>query len=384
MNVLFLSPFFPPNAGHYCRALARSGVRVLGIGDCPLEGAPLEYSSVLTDYIFEPNMADYSALHAAAQLLVSRHGSIYRLDSNGEHWLEFEGRLRDDFGVTGLSYAHTISLRSKLEMGKVFASAEVPYPTTVLARDEGHLYALANEHGFPLVLKPETGSGAVDTFTVENEHALRALLGRDLSSHVAQPYVSGQIVTFDGLVDGAGRIVFCTSHVYDSGIMQVRQGELDGYYYSIRELPAELERIGRLAVAAFDLRERFFHLELFAHDDGTYTALEVNIRPPGGFTPEMMSAACEFDVFELWAKLICGVPLADFRYERRYFTAHAGRRTHGSYRLSAAELERELGSTLFAVEPVPAAFAATMGNVAYLLKHSELSTLRAALVLVHS
>lgn len=384
MNVLFLSPLFPSNAPSYCRALARRGVQVLGIGDQPPECQPSSLNGVLAEYVFEPRMADYSALHAATERLVSEHGPLHRLDSNGEHWLEHEGRLRDDFDVPGLSHARTRELRSKLFMADVFERAEIACPKTVPVRDRVRLHELTVAPGFPLVLKPNFGSGAVDTFTVESEAALRAALERDLSDHVAQPFISGQIVTFDGLADREGRILFCTSHAYDTGIMQVRHGRLDGHYYSLRELPPELERVGRRAVQAFAIRERFFHLELFAREGGTYIALEMNVRPPGGFTPEMMSAACNTDIFDLWAAVISGAPVADFQYERAFHTAHAGRRNDHRYYLPGQELERALGETLFAVEPVPDAFAATMGNVAYLLKHRDLGALRAAIALVQA
>jgi len=384
MNFLFLSPFFPPSAARYCRALAHRGFRVLSIGDQPVDNQPPALNNVLGDYIFEPQMSEYSALHAATRGLVARHGALHRLDSNGEHWLEFEGRLRDDFGVSGLSHARTLELRSKRAMSRVFERAGIAHPKTIPAVDRAQLLDLAVVPGFPLVLKPDSGSGAVDTFTVKDESELHAALARDLSGHVAQPFVPGQIVTFDGLTDSAGRILFCTSHAYDHGIMQVRQGELDGHYYSLRELPPELERVGQHAVAAFELRERFFHLELFDRADGTYVALEMNVRPPGGFSVEMMNAACNIDLFDLWAAVLSGAAVGGFRYERRFHTAHAGRRNGRSYRLTGPELERSLGDTLFAVEAVPDAFASTMGNVAYLLKHPDLSVLQQAVAQVHA
>ena len=355
---------------------------MLAIGDQPLVTGATKLDGLLLEYVFASQMADYSALRAATRELISRHGAIHRLDSNGEHWLEFEGRLRDDFQVTGLSHAQTVALRSKFAMAQVFEGAQIAHPKTVRAADHAQLRALAADHGYPLVLKPDSGSGAVDTFTVNDEQSLVDACERDLSKHVAQPFVEGSIVTFDGLTNREGQIVFCTSHAYDHGIMQVRHAQLDGHYYSLRELPLELERIGRRAVAAFDIRERFFHLEFFALGNGSYTALEMNIRPPGGFTLEMMGAACHLDLFELWAAIIDGAPLTGLRYERRYFTAHAGRRSNRDYRLSPYELKRALGDTLFAVEPVPDAFAVTMGNVAYLLRHADLSALRAAIALV--
>jgi hypothetical protein len=384
MNVLFLSPYFPPNAQHFCRALARRGVRVLAVGDVALTNAALHSSAGIADYVFEPAMGDYGALRAVVAGLVERHGRIDRLDSNGEHWLEAEGRLRDDFSVPGLGHLETCALRSKLHMGKLFVQAGLDYPKTVPLTSHDDVRQLAREHGFPLVFKPNAGSGAVDTFVVKTPAELEAALAEGLTDHVAQPFIVGDIVTFDGLTDASGQIVFCTSHVYDAGIMQVRQGALDGHYYSLRSIPPELERLGRRAVAAFEIRERFFHAEFFARPDGTYVALEMNVRPPGGFTTDMMGAACDFDVYDLWAAVLAGAKLTDFRYSRHFFTAHAGRRSSRQYMVNDDQLARELGHILFSVQPVPQAFAATMGNVAYLLRSPDLAALRGAIALVQT
>lgn len=240
---------------------------------------------------------------------------------------------------------------------------------------------LAKDRGFPLVCKPETGSGAVATFPVNNEAKLVSTLERELRSHVVQPFIAGDIITFDGLADRAGRIVFSTSHVYDTGIMQVRQGQRDGYYFSLRALPPALEEVGRRAVAAFDIRERFFHVEFFRQDEG-FVALEMNLRPPGGFTTDMMNAACDIDVYALWASVMIGDELDSFSFERKYHTAHAGRRAGRRYRLSVEELRQRLKDTLLCERPIPPAFADTMGDVAYLLRHRDLDELKAAIALV--
>ncbi len=383
MKILFLSPFFPPNAHHFCGALRARDVTVLGIGDEPGARHTAELETV-DEYVYEPRMAEFEALSAGVRGLVERHGRVHRLDSNGEHWLEAEGRLRDEFEVVGLSYAQVHALRSKLAMGCVFRAAGIAYPPTAEARLPEQVRRLRHEHGFPLVFKPDSGSGSVDTFVVHSEADLDTALGRALSSHIVQPFVPGEIVTFDGLTDSTGRIVFFTSHAYDAGIMQVRAGQLDGHYYSLRAIPPELERVGRLAVAAFDIRERFFHVEFFSQSDGTYVGLEMNIRPPGGYTTDMMGAACDMDVYDLWAAVVTQSPLEGFSYSRSYHTAHAGRRSSRTYRLSPEALAQELGDALFAVRPVPDAYAATMGNVAYLLRSPSLTELREAVTLVQA
>ena len=381
MNVVFLSPAFPPTAPAFCAALAKEGVTVLGIGDQPLT-AELQSACGLTHYIFEPRMGEYQPLRDAAEALRQKYGPIARIDSNGEHWLAAEARLRDELTVPGLSLAALRRQSSKLSMAALFAEAGIAYPPTVPAGDATGVRALAATYGYPLVSKPETGSGAVDTYCIADERELEAALERPPASRVVQPFVAGQIVTFDGLADRDGRIIFWTSHAYDEGIMQVRRGELDGFYYSFRELPTGLEELGRRAVAAFDVRERFFHVEFFSQPDGTFTALEMNLRPPGGFTTDMMNAASEIDVYALWAAVLAGRDASGFRFERRYHTAHAGRRAGRRYRHDAAELKRQLGSTLLVERPIPPAFAATMGDMMYLVRHRELSELKRAIALV--
>jgi hypothetical protein len=383
MNILFLSPAFPPTAPDFCAALARRGVRVLGIGDAPLRQESA-VAHMLSHYVHEPRMGEYPVLKDAVERLIDRFGPIDRVDSNGEHWLDAEAKLRDDFDVPGLRSEELRRQRSKLGMGELFARAQIPYPPTIAASDATGVRRLAKRHGYPLVLKPEIGSGAVDTFQVHSEGELDTVLEREPWHLVAQPFLSGEIVTFDGLCDRAGRIVFFTSHVYDHGIMQVRQQQLDGHYWSVRDVPLTLEALGRRAVAAFDVRERFFHVEFFRHADATHTALEMNLRPPGGFTTEMMNAAGNIDVYGLWAAALTGADLDSVEFHRDYYTAHAGRRAGRHYAYSTEQLRSEVGDSLIAERHVPPAFAATMGDTAYLLRHSELEPLQRAISLVQA
>jgi hypothetical protein len=383
MRVLFLSPAFPPTAPAFCAALAARGATVVGLGDEELRPDGVA-SRALSSYVHEPRMGEYGALHQAVQRLIAEQGPFERVDSNGEHWLVAEAKLRDDFGIAGLSSEALTKQRSKLAMATIFAKAGIAYPPTISARDGSLLRQFAEDHAFSLVLKPEAGSGAAHTFRVTSPAELELAIEQQLDGHVAQPFIDAEIVTYDGLADRQGRIVFATSHAYDTGIMQVRQGKLDGFYFSLRELPAGLEAVGQRAVKAFDIRERFFHLECFRHADGSYTALEMNLRPPGGFTTDMMNAACQIDVYDLWARVMTGDDLSAFSYQRSYHTAHVGRRAAHRYHLGTDELRKELGDMLMSERAVPAAFADTMGDVAYLLRHPELEALRSGIELVRA
>lgn len=379
MRILYLSPGFPPNTYLFCVAAHARGASVIAVGDMPKHDLPPEAHQALERYVFEPRMGEYEVLLGIVKSLIVEHGRIDFVESNGEHWLEVEGRLRDDLDIEGLSARDVGRLRSKLAMAEAFKKAGVPCPPGIRCASSEAVRDFAATHGFPLVFKPDSGSGATSTFRVSTEAELDAALRLSLDGHVVQPFVEGVIVTFDGLVDCAGRVVFCTSHVYDSGIMEVRTGALDGFYYSLRSIPPELEQLGRRALAAFSLRRRFFHLEFFACPDGAYVALEMNVRPPGGFTTDMMNHACDFDVYALWAAVMVGDSLEGFSYEREFHTAHAGRRHERAYQHSPEALMDQLGDTLVQVKPIPDAFAVTMGNTMYLLRHPQLAPLLEAI-----
>lgn len=382
VRILYLSPAFPPNSHLFCVAAHARGAGVVAVGDVPESDLLPQARQALEQYVFEPRMGDYDVLLGIVTSMITEHGPIDFVESNGEHWLEVEGRLRDDLGIQGLKAQDVRRLRSKLAMADVFAGVGVPFPPGIRCSSPQAVRDFAAKHGLPLVFKPDNGSGATSTFRVSTHAELEAALLQRLDAHLVQPFVEGGIVTFDGLVDRAGRVVFCTSHAYDRGIMEVRAGTLDGFYYSLRSIPPALEQVGRRALAAFDLRQRFFHLEFFARPDGSYVALEMNVRPPGGFTTDMMNDACDFDVYALWAAVILGDPLEDFSYERKFHTAHAGQRHERAYQHAAEALPGLLGETLVRVEPVPAAFASTMGDTAYLLRHRELEALLDAISMV--
>ena len=375
VRILYLSPGFPPNSHLFCVAAHARGASVLAVGDVPESNLAPEARDALDHYVFEPRMGEYEVLLGVVTALVAKHGAIDFVESNGEHWLEVEGRLREDLGIEGLTAQDVRRLRSKLAMADAFEKVGVPFPPGIRCSSVEAIRAFVAKHGFPLVFKPDSGSGATSTFRVSTEAELEAALLLPLENHIVQPFVEGDIVTFDGLVDREGRVVFCTSHAYDQGIMQLRAGAHDGFYYSLRSIPAALEQIGRQALEPFGLRQRFFHLEFFACPDGSYVALELNVRPPGGFTTDMMNYACDFDVYALWAQVILGHSLDGFSYERKFHTAHAGRRHERAYEHPPEALRDELGDTIVAVTPIPDAFAVTMGNTAYLLRHRQLQAL---------
>jgi hypothetical protein len=385
MNFVFISPHFPPQFFHFITALRERGVNVLGVGDTPYDTLRHELRESLREYYFTPNLADMDAMQRAVGYFTWRHGRIDRIESLNESWLEVEARLREDFNVLGLRPRDIDRLRSKSGMAQVFREAGVPHPDCDLVTDAAGVKAFAKRVGYPLVLKPNIGVGAAHTFKVTSDAEVDAALSKPLpAEYVMQAFVRGTIVTYDGMVDREGRVIFTLSHEYSDGVMEVVTEQRDISFWSLKEIPAALDAIGRKAVDAMGLRERWFHLEFFRLADGRYVALEVNLRPPGGFMTDMMNYTCDIDVYRLWARVVTGEPVTDFRYTPRYHVCHSARRASRTYRHTHAELVEKLGPALLIHQGMPAVFQNAMGNEMYLTRHESLDAMRDAVRLIQA
>jgi len=378
MNVVFISPQFPPHFVHFISALRERGIQVLGIGDAPYDTLRHDLRSALTEYYFTPRLDDASAMLRAVGYFTWRHGRIHRIDSLNETWLEVEAWLRQDFHVPGLLPAEVRRLRSKLGMHDLFKEAGIPHPDAIAAQDAATVKAFGQRVGYPLVLKPDVGVGAADTFTVKSDADVDAAFSRPLSGYVAQKFVKGTIVTYDGMVDAEGRIICSFSHEYSTGIMESVLEQRDISIWSLRELPPALEEMGRRTLAALGLRERWFHLEFFRLEDGSYAALEANLRPPGAFVMDMINYACDIDVYRLWARMISGERVSDFQYSRKYHVCHTSRRAGRAYKHAHSEVLSRLGGALIDHRELPVVFHSALGTEMYLSRHQELEAMREA------
>jgi hypothetical protein len=382
MNVLYLSPHFPPNYRHFIFALRDLGARVLGVGDTPAWELADDLRAAMVDYIHVPDMFNRrDDLHKAVEALIHRYGPIHRIESHNEHWLDHDAHLREEFGIPGQRPSDLRRNRRKLGMKDAFRDAGVPVAPAELISSKKQALAFAERNGFPLIVKPDVGVGASGASKVASREELEKLLDPLPENTVIEKFVKGRIVTYDGLADIDGNIVFETSHRYSAGIMEIVQQRLIFHYHSLREIPPDLLADGRAAVKAFDIRERFFHFEFFELDNGDYYGLEVNVRPPGGYTMDMMNYSADVDLFSTWARMILFGDTT-LNYERKYHVAHVGRRDGAHYRMTHPAVMSTLGIAFVHHPPMPRLWQPVMGETAYLLGDPSLQRLTDAIARV--
>jgi len=116
MNIVLVSPNFPPNYYHFATALRRLEANVLGLGDAPYHELCPELRAALTEYYKVDNLSNYEQLVRACGYLTHRYGKLERLESHNEYWLETDARLREDFNIPGPRPVHLDVLKRKSRM----------------------------------------------------------------------------------------------------------------------------------------------------------------------------------------------------------------------------------------------------------------------------
>ena len=385
MNFIFLSPHFPENYWLFCRALKRAGFNTLTIGE-PQFGELRPELAQNTDWYYRvPNMNDYNSLREAVRFFTDRFGHVDGIDSLNEYWLNYEAALRTEFNIDGVRNDGINNIRRKSCMKRIYQEAGILCARGRIVRSAEDIKALARETGYPIVVKPDDGMGSDFTYTLRKDEDAdwffneKKPQGHDI---IAEEFINGDIVTFDGLTDKNGNIVFCTSHNYDQGIMEAVLSKNHLYYFSQREIPADLEAAGRKAVKAFNVRGRFFHMEFFRlKKDGKICGLEVNIRPPGGFSMDMFNYACDIDMYQAWADVQAKGTIS-FPYSRKYHTCFISRRDNIRYKRTNDQAINDLGNMLVYYKRLPPIIARGMGDDGYLVRSETLDGIMQAVHII--
>ena len=321
MNFLFISPMFPKNYWNFCDRMKNHGVNVLAIGDMPNESISEELKNSVTEYCYVNNMENYDNVYRCVAYLASKYGKIDWLESNNEYWLELDAKLRTDFNVnTGMKEDITKIFKTKSGMKAYYQKAGVKTARYHLVNTLENGRKFISEVGYPVVVKPDNGVGAV----------------------------------------------------FPNSIMDVVNNHSNIHYYSLRKIPEELQKLGRSVVKEFPVNARFFHCEFFQlledrpglGNKGDFIGLEVNMRPPGGYTPDMMNWANDIDVYNIYADMVT-YNHSEYYTNRSYHCIYCGRRDGKKYYYNDDALMAMYGNHIVMNERMPDILSGAMGNYTY-------------------
>ena len=371
-NFVLISPNFPETYYQFAKALKKVGFRVLGVGDAPYNELRKELVENLDEYYRVGNLDNWDQEKEAVGYFERKYGHIDFLESNNEYWLRKDSKLRDLFWIdTGLREKDLDHYQRKSLMKESFIKAGVKVAPYILVSDLDSLKKFAEENGYPLFVKPDIGVGAEESFKLANEADLDEFFAKKPENvqYICERFVSGDIVTFDGVADIDSNVVFMASLECPPSISDVLHSGNEMFYYSNPFIDPKFEEIGRNTVKAFGLQNRCFHIEFFRvnkkikgfADVGDIVGLEVNIRTPGGYTPDMHNFANSVNMYQIYADTVAGLnprPVCS----PKFYCATASRRDNAEYFYTDEDVKRTFAKELVGYGRYPDVLSGVMGN----------------------
>ena len=373
-NFVFISPNFPETYWRFCRELKNNGFNVLGIGDCEYFKLTEDLRNSLTEYYKVSSLENYDEVYRAVAFFTFRYGKIDWLESNNEYWLERDAMLRTEFNInTGFKTEDMPKVKYKSKMKKYYEKAGVKVAKYCIATDEKKCKKFIKEVGYPVIVKPDNGVGANDTHKISSDEELSAFFKNKLPvSYIMEEYIAAEVNSYDAIVNSKGEPIFETGNVTPGSHMDVVNTGDSSIFYILNQPFDDVKDAGRRTLKAFGVKSRFVHFEFFRltcdqriGKKGEVIALEVNMRPSGGISPDMMNYANSTDVYKIWADMIAYDSTLVATGEK-YYCAFCGRRDGKNYKYTEQDIKDKFGYNLKAVGRVSKALSGAMGDVMFL------------------
>ncbi len=338
MKVVFLAPSYPPEMQQYTRGLAEVGASVYGVGDQPVSSLPGPLKQHLADYLQVPKLLDEDDVVNRVHAWM-RGREVDRVQSNWEVMVLTAARLRERFGVPGMTVDQVQGFRDKQLMKERVAAAGLRVPRALRVRTTTEARDGAERIGFPLVIKPIAGAGSADTFAVHDERELQDVLRK--MQHVKEAsleeFVDGEEFTFDTVCIN-GKPAFANVAQYLPRPLIARSNEwISPVIVTVRDLQQPVLSggiaLGERVLGALGMGDGFTHMEWFRKPSGEVVFGEIGCRPGGAHLVDQMNYTCDIDLFREWARAVCwgrfAAPTA-----RKYNAAIIFKRAKGQGRIA--------------------------------------------------
>lgn len=341
-NVIFTAPFPMETTLRFAQALrGLPDIRLLGIFQKPPEGAARGW---FDDLVLVDNALDPAKIVAGAKVLRDRHGEIHRLLGILEDLQIQVAIAREELGIEGPSIQVTRNFRDKARMKEVFAEHGLPCAAHRTVTAPEHAWDLANQVGFPLILKPLAGAGSRATFKVENPaqltDALRQMNPGPGRAVLAEEFLSGTESTYETVTIGGTPVFESMARYYPGPLDIVRNDWMQWVVVLPKSIQGpkwdDARAAGRKAIAALGLQEGMTHMEWFRRPDNSIAIGEIAARPPGAQIVKLMSWAHDTDLHRAWARAVVD-KAHDGPFERKWSVGIAFLRGPGKGRVARIE-----------------------------------------------
>lgn len=379
MNFIFISPHFPINYWRFCRQLKKNGVNVLGIGDSAYDTLAYSLKDTLTEYYRVDSLDNYDQMVRAVAYFTFKYGKIDWLESNNEHWMLQDARLRTDFHITtGCDFDQMKEWQSKIKMKEYYSKACIPAVPCHQVNDRDSCIAFMKKYSYPFIVKPERGSGAKKIWKLKTEAEFDYFYETRPKDEVfiAEPFVNGTVCAYDAIVDSKGTPIFESGIVMPTSILECINDKKDICFYVEKQISEDVKAAGRQCVKEFNVKSRFVHMEFLRLKEdmagigkkGELVGLEANMRPCDGYMQDMLNYGNSTDVYQIWADMTVRDKNKVAQCPEQYYCIYIGRRDDKIYKHTHQEVLSRFRASITMSDRVLKVQSETMGDQMYIAK----------------
>lgn len=221
------------------------------------------------------------------------------------------GYVCQKMGLTGIPYDAALTVTDKALMKEAFLKGGVCASTGRRAYTSRAASTIAEELGYPVVVKRVDSSGSrgitVVKSPVQMEKAFRHAISRSLRDYaLVEGFIKGTEIGVDGFVQN-GQLVFLAPHtkfVYQGANITIPIGHAFPYPCSDAVL-SQIRRQMQAAVTATGIDNCSVNADMFVDGD-TVSIIEIGGRTGATCIPELISMYYGFDFYELMIRNALG------------------------------------------------------------------------------
>ena len=312
-TVVFVAPYFAETTLRFISAVSRvEGARTTLVSQDAPDKLPPDLRTRLHGAVRVSDALDPVVLAEAVAAIGKASGGVDRLLGTLEELQVPLGHVRDRLGLEGMGAEVAENFRDKARMKRILRDAGLPCARHALARAPDEASAFVGAVGYPIIVKPQAGSGSRGTHRVSSDDDLAGCL-RSMPPTPARPlmmeeFVVGQEHSFDSISLGGQMVWYSINDYLPAALEVVREPWIQWAVVLPREVDDPrydgIKSVAADALKALGMDTGMSHMEWFRRPDGSVAISEVGARPPGARFVHLISWAHDFDLFRSWADVV--------------------------------------------------------------------------------
>lgn len=272
-------------------------------------------SEVFHKIMFFKNYANNDFLEIEAMEACKKY-NITKIIPMSEADILRAARIREKLHIPGQTVNNATMFRNKVEMKKKIINHGISVPDHAVFSDPLELNSFISTVGYPVVIKPISGRGSLDTFCLNNHQEFEAKLEEGLlsktndASLLVEKYIHGDMYHIDGIKIGHSIPVLSVSRYINNCLSFVNGTYLGSHTLSENNpLKKKIQKFSlEIINQTFEFPENsLIHMELFVDNNENFWFCEVACRIGGNGINDEVKAHYGIDIKLEYLKTECGL-----------------------------------------------------------------------------